>query len=299
MSVPRTFLIGILCLLGGLQTMARPVSAATATPTRPPALVASLIPVDVTSSAIGVTIATAAERRFAGLGLAGRGEPLAVWTDAAGVLVAPRGTTFDRVPRAGRDGRMGIVLVPRTRPAVLPASFSAATHLPARRATGPAWTWVAQACFSRSSDVWSWLDHCYQLYGTSEPDGFDYWELLRYGTAGANLPWTLHGASIGTYATTASAAQVWAQWSPLGDQTGPCQTISVQITSPVAGISWPVNRCDTWAIRKGVTGGSYDLTWSGQSTHGERGLAFVIAVRVARGAFAQWALPGGSNGAPF
>jgi hypothetical protein len=298
MSAPRTFLIGVLCLLGGLQTTARPVGAATETLTSPSALAASLTPVDVTSSPAGLRIAAAADRRFAGLGLTGPRQPLAVWTDAAGTLVAPRGTTFDRVARAGRDGRMGVVLVPRTRPAVLPVLLGA-THQPVRRASGPAWTWVATACFSRSSDVWSWLDHCYQLYGTTGPDGFDYWELLRYGTAGANAPWTLHGASIGTYATAASVAQDWAQWSPLGDQTGPCQVINVQITSPVAGISWPVSRCDTWTIRKGTAGGSYDLTWSGPSTHGARGLAFVIAVRVPHGASAQWALPGGSNGAPF
>lgn len=279
--------------------MARPVGAATATLSDPSGLTASSSPIDVTSSMAGLRIAAAAERRFAGLGLRGSREPLAVWTDAAGVLVAPRGTTFDHVVRAGRDGRPGIVLVPRTPSAAQPLHFVGAPRGPVRRATGPVWTWVAQGCFSRSSDVWSWLDHCYQLYGTTGPDGFDYWELLRYGTAGANAPWALHGASIGTYATGASAPQDWAQWSPLGDQTGPCQVINVQITSPVAGITWPVSRCDSWTIRKGTAGGSYDLTWSGPSTHGERGLAFVIAVRVPRGASAQWALPGGSNGAPF
>ncbi|HTS15718.1 MAG TPA: hypothetical protein VMH24_08615, partial [Candidatus Sulfotelmatobacter sp.] len=62
---------------------------------------------------------------------------------------------------------------------------------------------------------------------------------------------------------------------------------------------WPVDRCDTWTVTKGPVGGTYGLTWSGSGTHGERGLAYVIAVRVPRGAPVQWALPGGSSGSPF
>ncbi|MFI5262209.1 MAG: hypothetical protein ACHQZR_06630, partial [Candidatus Limnocylindrales bacterium] len=188
---------------------------------------------------------------------------------------------------------------PRAVPSPLPPTRTAGAAGSASSNAGPGWTWLAQACFSRSSDVWSWLDHCYQLYEWSGPDGWDYWQLLRYGTAGANLPWTLHGASIGSYPTPGSAAQQWVQWDPLGDQTGPCQVVTIEITIPSVGIAWPVSRCDTWTIAKGLGGGSYSLAWSGSGTHGQRGLAYALAVRVPHGAFAQWALPGGSNGSLF
>ena len=297
MSAPRTILIGALCLLGGFNTTASSIPAQA--DLRPP-LVASLVPANVTATSAGLAAAAAAGRRFAGLGAAWSPQALEVWTDAAGVLVAPRGTTFDRSPWVDGRGRVGTVLVPRTPRLAVPPPVAVARPAPrARAASGPAWRWVAQACFSRSSDVWSWLDHCYQLYGATGADGADYWELLRYGTAGANVPWTLHAASIGSYPTTASAPQDWVQWSPLGDQMGPCQAITVQITSPMVGISWPVNRCDTWTIAKGLKGGTFDLRWSGPGTHGERGVAYVTAVRVPHGAFAQWALPGGSSGSPF
>lgn len=296
MSASRTIVIGAMCLLGGLDTIAQPARLQA----DPPPLVASAQPVDVSATSAGLTVAAAAGRRFAAMGPGGSSTALEVWTDAAGVLVVPRGTAFDRQAWTDGRGRKGLVLVPRTARIASAASVSAARPVPrVRAATGPAWRWMAQACFSRSSDVWSWLDHCYQLYSAIGGDGSDYWELLRYGTAGANVPWTLHAATIGSYATAASAPQDWAQWSPLGDQTGPCTAITVQISSPVAGISWPVNRCDTWTIAKGRAGGTFALTWSGPATRGERGVAYVMAVRVPHGAFAQWALPGGSSGSPF
>ena len=296
MSASRTIVIGAMCLLGGLETLAQPARPVP----DPPPLSASLVPADVSTTSAGVAVAAAADRRFAALDPRGPTPALEVWTDAAGVLVVPDGTAFDRQAWTDDRGRAGVVLVPRTPRVVLTPPIDAARP-PARvrGTTGPAWRPVAQACFSRSSDVWSWLDHCYQLDGATGADGADYWELLRYGTAGANVPWTLHGASIGSYPTAASAPQAWVQWSPLGDQTGPCTAITVQITSPFAGISWPVNRCDTWTISKGLAGGTFTVTWTGPATRGERGVAYVMAVRVPHGAFAQWALPGGSNGSPF
>jgi len=297
-SAPRTILIGLMYLLGGFNTIAPPAHAQPGPPT--PVVAPSPAPADISTTAAGVALAAAAGRRFARLDRAAAHMPLEVWTDAAGVLVVPRGTTFERQPWTDGHGHVGVVLVPRTPRLVLPRPAAPARPgVGARATSGPAWRWVAQACFSRTSDVWSWLDHCYQLYGATGLDGADYWELLRYGTAGANTPWALHAASIGSYPTAASAAQDWVQWSPLGDQTGPCQVITVQITSPLAGISWPVNRCDTWTITKGLPGGTFQLAWHGPGTHGERGVAYVIAVRVPHGAYAQWALPGGSSGSPF
>lgn len=296
MSASRTIVIGAMYLLGGLGTIVQPARPQP----DPPPLVASLAPADVSASSAGLAVAAAAARRFATMGPGGPPPALEVWTDAAGVLVAPRGTTFDRRAWTDDRGRVGIVLVPQTpRLAMSPPVAIARPVDRVRGTAGPAWRWLGQACFSRTSDLWTWLDHCYQLYGATGTDGADYWELLRYGTAGANVPWTLHAASIGSYPTTASSTQDWVQWSPLGDQTGPCTAMTVQITSPIAGISWPVNRCDTWTITKGLTGGTFAVTWTGPGTHGERGVAYVMAVRVPHGAFAQWALPGGSNGAPF
>ena len=168
----------------------------------------------------------------------------------------------------------------------------------------PTWTFVKNHCFSQISDTWAVLDHCYYKFKLAN-DGsssYDWYALQRYGTAHRNSPWVLDLARIRAYRSGGSS-QSWADWNPRVDwYGGSCSTTSIGISTPVGGISKSFERCpDQVTFSKSANGTQpdYTQTWFGLGTRGNRELNFEIAVRVAQGGTASFAMPADVNGSPY
>jgi len=165
----------------------------------------------------------------------------------------------------------------------------------------PSWVRLGSSCFERVADLWSWIDHCYELYGLAF-DGdaqLDTYALVRTATAGPNWPWVVKAASIGSQALGGTATQSWRDWSPRSDHSGPCGPFSVSIRSPLPGAETLVERCETWNITKGSAGGAFSVAWSGCACTDDRELASVIAVSVPQGSSVGWVLPASVAGFAF
>lgn len=265
---------------------------------------------DITGTAEGLRYAQTAITRFAGEGMAASVADLRVVRDQAGILVAPLNAELSPMVTMGPDGARVTEMVPvtpRDPAAAMRESMDlvpgSSTSLAAPLSFDGAY-WgnpVAQACFARYSDTWSWLDHCYRDYklqNDGDPN-HDYYGLQRHGTAGANSPWVINAAVIG--ATQAgSVSQSWVDWNPLGSTTGNCNSsTTLFIQSPVVGLQYSVVICEQWIMNKSNPTVSYSMEWYGPGTHTTRGIAFDISVSVAQGAWPQWSMPGQSWGSAF
>ena len=168
----------------------------------------------------------------------------------------------------------------------------------------PTWTFVKNHCFSQISDTWTVLDHCYYKYKLAN-DGsssYDWFALQRYGTARRNSPWVLDLARIRAYRSGGSS-QSWADWNPRVDwYGGNCSTTTIGLSTPVGGISKSFERCpDQVTFSKSANGTQpdYTQTWFGLGTRGNREVNFEIAVRVAQGGTASFAMPAAVQGSPY
>lgn len=269
----------------------------------PPTGGASALPggaMDITGTARGKRLIAKAADRYAANGA--KAQPLRAIEDDGGILIAPENTRFGTVEVTLAGGQKGIALAPLTPDAPAPQTGARAGDIGA--SAGPTWTFQGNQCFSRISDTWSWLDHCYYMYRLSN-DGnasYDWFALAHYASMKANVPWVMNWARIRAYRHGGSA-QTWADWSPKSDWNGgSCGTISVAVTLPVGGIGISTERCpQLWDFTKSANGTSpdYSLRWIGLGTRATRELTFEIAVRVAQGGWAQWALPAEVHGSAF
>ncbi len=212
--------------------------------------------------------------------------------DGAGYLVAAADTIFH--VSSETDG----VLRPATAGAANPLSgFKGDT--PRQAAAGTSgWNVVANDCFARYSDTWTWMDHCYQDLKLSN-DGsstYDYYTLHHYATVHPNSPWVANSGLINAQAAT---SQTWMDWSPRGDRNGNCISASISVSVGGVGASYPVEKCELWDMNKDNPAVNYALLWYGPGCRQDRELAYEIAVRVSQGAWPQWYLGGESHGSAF
>ena len=253
---------------------------------------------DITATAKGRALIAQTSVRYAAKGL--RPQTLRVIKDAAGFVVAPANTKFATVEVDIAGGQKGIAVAPLT-----PDAPAAPGVSPAAITATPSWTFQDNACFTRfGNDDFSWMDHCYYMYRLSN-DGngsYDWFALNHYATMGANSPWVLRWGLIRAY-RYGSSPQTWADWDPAADwQGGSCGQISLSISVGVANLGTSVERCpQIWDMSKSANGTSpdYTLQWVSTGTRSNRALKFEIAVRVAQGGWAQWALPAEVHGWPY
>ena len=253
---------------------------------------------DVTTSAAGRQLIAAARIRFARAGMPAGA--LIVVQDSTGYTVAPAGTRFASRHVRLADGTSGIVLDPMTASAPVQAPTKVEAHV-SPFLVGSWGNPVAGGCFSRISDTWSYLDHCYQMWKESN-DGSstrDWFALRHFGTAFPNSPWVVNSAFLSSSPTSSSSAQNWWEYSPLNGHTGSCTTETIGITSPVGGISHSLQVCEEWDIAKGNPTVSFALGWYGPGTRSSRGLDYEISIYVAQGGWPQWSLPATTSGSAF
>jgi hypothetical protein len=242
---------------------------------------------DVTNTVLGHELRAQASERLRALGPGGDERRWRVFRDRNGYVVVPR-----NVEMARNNGNV----VPVLRPVGV---RSAATREVA--ATTPSWSFAGGGCFERISDGWSWLDHCARIYRlTQDGDSLrDYYALQRYGTAGSNMPWVLKEAELASEPVETSPPMSWLDWNPRSDHAGPCSTITVRVTTPLAGVSQQVDRCETWDITKGATGGDFGLAWSGCACIQDRELSYVLSISVPQGTLPAWYVPAEVHGFAF
>jgi len=148
------------------------------------------------------------------------------------------------------------------------------------------------------------VDHCYYKYklGNDGNASYDWYALHRYGTAYNNSPWVLDQAKIRAYRSGGSS-QSWADWNPRANwYGGNCSTTSVSISTPIGGLSQSFERCPeqvTFSKTSPGTQPDYTQTWFGLGTRGNREVNFEIAVRVAQGGTASFAIPASVVGSAY
>ena len=112
----------------------------------------------------------------------------------------------------------------------------------------------------------------------------------------------LDQAKIRAYRSGGSS-QKWADWTPRSNWSGgSCSTASIGISTPVGGLSQSFDRCpEQVTFTKSVVGTQpdYTQTWFGLGTRGNREVNFEIAVRVAQGGTASFAMPAEVHGSPY
>ncbi len=249
---------------------------------------------DISDSALGRSLAQQAADHYARLGVPR--QPLRVWRDARGYVIAPLGTEFAPTSVALPDGTATVSSAPTTS-SVRVARMAA----PAATTASGSWSLAGQACFSRITDTWTWLDHCYWMWQLAN-DGDttrDWYALEHFATMHPNSPWVGNWAKISSSPTSGSAAQTWADWSPRGDYNQSCHTITVGITSPVGGISFSTNQCEVWDMTKGNPAVTYDLAWIGPGVRQDREVGYQISVSVPQGGWPQWSLPAETHGSAY
>jgi hypothetical protein len=254
-----------------------------------------ITPVDVTDTAVGRVLRAQASARLVTFGMTARIGGLRVLRDGDGYLVVPRATPLAIRPTGSPTARRFEVV-----PVLRPRERRTAAHGTAATAP-PAWSFAGGGCYERISDGWSWLDHCARIFRLTQ-DGDsqrDFYALQRYGTAGANMPWVLKEAELESEPVESSLPMSWQDWNPRSDRSGPCQTITVRVTAPIVGVSQTLDRCETWDITKGATGGDFSLVWSGCACAQDRALAYVLSISVPQGALPAWYVPAEVHGFAF
>jgi len=255
---------------------------------------------DITDSAKGQKLVREAKERYAQRGHKA-GELRAV-EDATGVLVAPIDTKFTTYTATLEDGSKVTAVAPLT------ADDPAGTEDEAADANAalltPTWKFISNNCFTKSDGPWAVIDHCYYKYKLAN-DGnasYDWYALHRYGTAYNNSPWVLDQAKIRAYRSGGSS-QSWADWNPRANwYGGNCSTTSVSISTPIGGLSQSFERCPeqvTFSKTSPGTQPDYTQTWFGLGTRGNREVNFEIAVRVAQGGTASFAIPASVVGSAY
>jgi hypothetical protein len=257
-------------------------------------------PVDVTATAIGRRLADQAAARHSAHGVATRRSDLRVWRVAPGDYVVGRslpdnlrtGTTVHA------DGRTESWMTYDTE---VPTPPTTTAPTAAAGLQTIAWTWRAQACFSRIQNTFGWLDSCYAIHKlTGESDPRDFFKLEQYGTVAAKIPGKIYDGWLAAVRTTGSASQAWIDWSPRGSLSGSCVSVPLEVSVLGVGFRASGIMCERWNIFKGAAAGHFKEQWScgcivpfGQPYPNTREIDYLQAVSVANGKVAQWTLSAG------
>ena len=206
-------------------------------------------------------------------------------TDSPELIQSLTFDTFDR----GQEGKTGrhYQLTVQT-----PAK---ATESGGTQIQSGSWNMVAQTCYSRYETTSGWIDACYKMHKlNSDGDGSnDYFQLEHYATAKSKFPFGLAAATIEAVKAGSSSSMEWVEWSPASDlDVGNCTSIGLEVAAQSVGISASHNICDNWDITKFSDAGHFKNKWSNVFTpiSSERGVAYMIAVKVPQNGWPVWSL---------
>lgn len=161
------------------------------------------------------------------------------------------------------------------------------------------WAWRKGGCFARVQNSEGYSDSCYRINSLyNDGDGArDYWQLEQWSTAGAKLFRKLYESWVEGRRTAGTATQAWIDWSPRGDVSGGCTSLSLLVKAQGIPISGSAAMCEHWDITKYEEAGRFRTRWHcgciyplGQPYPEDREAAYMIAVSVAQGRSPVWTL---------
>ena len=144
-------------------------------------------PIDITSTARGQELATTGAARSTARGVRAAASDVRVWQLAPGEFLLgkalPANLRTSTVTAANGQTTIDVSYdVGMTLGALAPRSQA----VQSAAAKSPSWLWLNQACFSRISNYYGWLDSCYVEHGMiNESDPRDFYQLEQWGTLGA------------------------------------------------------------------------------------------------------------------
>jgi hypothetical protein len=158
----------------------------------------------------------------------------------------------------------------------------------------PYWSLVASQCFARIEGVSGWIDHCCQLYklvGDSNKEG-DYYELVHYATARSKTIFALVQAWITCEKHESSSTMGWFDWSPGSDlNVRRCTPITIERTLNGSSMGGTFAVYESgWDITKYSDAGKFSNRWYGHAWRQERGVAYMVGVKVPQGGCPVWSL---------
>lgn len=255
-------------------------------------------PTDVTNSAKGVELRTAAADRFASKGFADT--PLRVLSlGDGGYVVAPSSLPGLKGAVAKlKDGKtafsaelvVGGSIDADEEEAVLLAS----TRLPSRdeiqALAAPSWAIKESGCFAVIYDNAGHFDTCYKIRKLLN-DGISnkaYYNLEHFGTA-SSYPWqTIDWAEIWSDQASGSATMTWSDWGPRTDYSegqGTCTEYGLNI-GVVVSLFLGIRQCEKWDMTKYTDAGHYKMHWSCNcflGIDGDRGIEYMTEITVPSG----------------
>lgn len=262
-------------------------------------------PVEITSTELGVEMATEAAGRFTSYGVPtdpvdldvleyGDGSIIIAPASLAPTLVgevSPEGELAASVEVGadlGRDGRPRSAT--KSEPSQLQGTSAAAY-----------WSLREHACFASLAVDSARLDSCYSIYQLIN-DGSatkSYWTLRQLGTA-FEYGGGLRSAWISGKRTPGTARQTWVDWGPEQGHNGSCSSVSIGV-SRIVSLSYSVVACETWSIDKSCNTCSPAFTntwdcscWWGLETKGgdpiTRAVAYQMLVSMSNSATPRFRL---------
>jgi hypothetical protein len=158
----------------------------------------------------------------------------------------------------------------------------------------PQWSLVISKCFARIKGISGWIDHCCQLYklvGDSNKEG-DYYELVHYATARSKTIFSLRSAWIECVKHESSSTMGWFDWSPGSDlNVRRCTPITIERTLNGSSMGGTFAVYESgWDITKYSETGKFSNRWYGHAWRQERGVAYMVGVKVPQGGCPVWSL---------
>jgi hypothetical protein len=267
-------------------------------------------PIEITDSSSGVRLATEAADRQAALGQRIDSADLHVWRLGPGDYLVgksmPRNLVTSTTTNSDGQTELAFSYDVDSRSSMAPV---AAANLAPDAAVTASWKFVAQACFSRLSNGYGWLDSCYRIDKiVNEGDPRDFCKLEQYGTVGASgFPYfgKIYSGWLAAAKSSSSAAMSWIDWSPRGNKSGSCVSIPLSISALGLPFSTSGVMCEHWNIYKYADAGHFKEEWScgciipfGQPYPNTREIDYLQAISVLNGKLAQWTLSAGFAAVP-
>ncbi|HET9345043.1 MAG TPA: hypothetical protein VFO05_05005 [Candidatus Limnocylindrales bacterium] len=169
-------------------------------------------------------------------------------------------------------------------------------------AAGPTAILWSHGCFARLENSNGWFDTCFKIWkaGNDGNGTNDYFTLDFYGTASNKdrfLCCLIYNAWLEAK-KSGTTTQRWFDWSPRGDRTGGCASVTLSVELKIVSVSDTVTMCEKWQPTKFSEAGHFKMTWDcgcviGFGVDGAREVAFLQTVYVAQGRVPTWTLIAG------
>jgi len=253
----------------------------------PAATTAETVRSDITNSAAGRAISSAAKERFRAYGPGFGDESTRVFRlEDGSAVVVPDGYDIDSIDLR-RDGSIRLTT----------GADTTADRTSAVVAAAASWSLRSNRCFARTTiktpngNSGGFMDTCYEIYKLSgETDtGSDYWNITTWATVDAT-----RANTFGDYAwihvdRDGGGTWQWADWSPRTDLNDNCGSRTLSISALGFGLGFGTTVCETWLLTKYAAAGTLKVQWNGDST-GAREVALMSAIKNTPGVTPIWGI---------